>query len=45
MSLSIRKYYQNIFEISEKSSIFALQITIIIYRKHEGYYYQKKRKE
>ncbi len=45
MSLSFRKYYQNNFEISEKSGIFALRITIIIYRKHESYYYQKERKE
>ena len=45
MSLGFRKYYQNNFEISEKSSIFALRITIIIYRKHESYYYQKERKE
>ena len=45
MSLGFRNISNKYFEIGEKNSIFAFRITIIIYRKHEGYYYQKKRKE
>ena len=45
MSLTFRYISHKYFEIGEKNSIFALQITIIIYRKHESYYYQKERKE
>lgn len=45
MSLGFRNISHKYFEIGEKNSIFALRITIIIYRKHESYYYQKERKE
>ena len=45
MSLGFSNISKKYFEIGEKNSIFAFRITIIIYRKHEGYYYQKKRKE
>ena len=38
MSLGFRNISHKYFEIREKNSIFALQITIIIYRKHESYY-------
>ena len=45
MSLSFRNNSQKYLKIDEKSGIFALRITYIINRKHESYYYQKKRKE
>ena len=44
MSLSFRNNSQKYLETGEKSSIFALRITYIINRKHESYYYQKKKK-
>ena len=45
MSLILYKFTIIYLQDCKNSRIFALQITIIIYRKHEGYYYQKERKE
>ena len=45
MSLILYKFTIIYLQDCKNSRIFALQITIIIYRKHESYYYQKKRKE
>ena len=39
------KIFSKNLEIYKKNGIFALKITSIINRKHEGYYYQKERKE